>query len=163
MTATPSSNDMRSNVRHDPSASGVISMPLGPSLRSVMVMPELLTSDGVRLAVDVTGPADAPTVVLVHGLAASVDLGWRATGVLDRLADAGLRIVAFDARGHGRSDAPREPQWYGDERAATDLMEVVTAFAGPSPVIVGYSMGSATVLWALAAGFDARAAVLGAV
>ena len=83
--------------------------------------------------------------------------------MLDRLADAGLRIVAFDARGHGRSDAPREPQWYGDERAATDLMEVVTAFAGPSPVIVGYSMGSATALWALAAGLDARAAVLGAV
>ena len=117
----------------------------------------------MRLVVDVTGPDDAPTVVLVHGLAASVDLGWRATGVLDRLADAGLRIVAFDARGHGRSDAPPEPARYGDERAAADLVEVAAAFAGPSPVIVGYSMGSATVLWALAAGLDARAAVLGAV
>jgi len=126
-------------------------------------MPELLAGDGVRLVVDVTGPDDAPTVVLVHGLAASVDLGWRATGVLDRLADAALRIVAFDARGHGRSDAPREPESYGDERAAADLTEVVSAFAGPAPVIVGYSMGSATALWALAAGLHARAAVLGAV
>jgi len=79
-------------------------------------MPDLLTGDGVRLAVDITGPDDAPTVVLVHGLAASVDLGWRATGVLERLAAAGLRVVAFDARGHGRSDAPHQPARYGDAR-----------------------------------------------
>ena len=70
--------------------------------------------------------------------------------------------MAFDARGHGRSDAPHDPARYGDERAAADLMEVVAAFAGPPPVIVGYSMGSATALWALVAGLDARA-VLGAV
>jgi pimeloyl-ACP methyl ester carboxylesterase len=126
-------------------------------------MSDLLTSDGVRLAVDVIGPDDAPTVVLVHGLAASVDLGWRATGVLDRLEGAGLRVVVFDARGHGRSDGPHDPARYGDERAAADLMEVAAAIAGPPPVIVGYSMGSATALWALVAGLDARAAVLGAV
>src|SRR5207249_1236137 len=116
---------MRSNVRHEPRASGVTSIPLAPSLRNVVAMIELLADDGVRLAVDVTGPDDAPTVVLVHGLAASVDLGWRATGVIDRLTDAGLRIVAFDARGHGRSDAPHEPERYGDERTAVDLAEVV--------------------------------------
>src|SRR4051812_48191842 len=104
-------------------------MPLPPSVRSVVPMSDLLVSDGVRLAVDVTGPDDAPTVVLVHGLAASVDLGWRATGVLDRLGGAGLRIVAYDARGHGRSDAPHDPAHYGDERAAADLGEVLAACA----------------------------------
>jgi pimeloyl-ACP methyl ester carboxylesterase len=115
------------------------------------------------LAVDVIGPDEAPTVVLVHGLAASVDLGWRATGVLDRLEGAGLRVVAFDARGHGRSDAPHDPARYGDERAAADLIEVLTAFASPAGVVAAYSMGSATALWALAAGAAVRAAVLGAV
>jgi pimeloyl-ACP methyl ester carboxylesterase len=49
-------------------------------------MPDLVTSDGVRLAVEVVGPKAAPAVVLVHGLAASVDIGWRATGVFDRPA-----------------------------------------------------------------------------
>jgi pimeloyl-ACP methyl ester carboxylesterase len=126
-------------------------------------MADLLTSDGVRLAVDVTGPDDAPAVVLVHGLAASVDIGWRAIGVLDRLAGAGLRVVAFDARGHGRSDAPHDPARYGDERAAADLIEVLAAFASPAAVVAAYSMGSATALWALAAGAAVRAAVLGAV
>src|SRR5579862_3583907 len=125
ITATPASDVIRSNVRHEPSASGVTRMPLSPSARTVATMPDLLTGDGVRLAVDITGPDDAPTVVLVHGLASSVDLGWRATGVLERLAAAGLRVVAFDARGHGRSDAPHQPARYGDARAAADLTEVV--------------------------------------
>jgi len=138
-------------------------MPLAPSLRSVVGMPELLTDDGVHLAVDVAGPVGAPTVVLVHGLAASVDIGWRATGVLDRLAGAGLRVVAFDARGHGRSDAPHDPARYGDERVAADLIEVLAAFASPAAVVAAYSMGSATAIWALAGGAAVRAAVLGAV
>jgi pimeloyl-ACP methyl ester carboxylesterase len=120
-------------------------------------------SDGVHLAVDVRGPDDAPTVVLVHGLAASVDLAWRATGVLDRLGAAGLRVVAYDARGHGRSDAPHDPARYGDERAAADLLEVLAACASPHAVIAAYSMGSATALWAIAAGAPIRGAVLGAV
>jgi pimeloyl-ACP methyl ester carboxylesterase len=126
-------------------------------------MPDLVSSDGTRLAVEIAGSDDAPTVVLVHGLAASVDLGWRATGVLDRLTGAGLRVVAYDARGHGRSDAPHAPARYGDRRAAADLVDVLDAHAPSGAVVVGYSMGSATALWALAAGAPARGAVLGAV
>ena len=49
-------------------------------------MVDYVASDGVRLNVAIAGPDAAPTVVLVHGLAASIDLGWRATGVLERLA-----------------------------------------------------------------------------
>src|SRR5206468_8118592 len=63
-------------------------------------MAEHSTTDGLRLAVEIEGPDDAPTVVLVHGLAGSIALAWRATGVLDRLSAAGLRSVAFDLRGH---------------------------------------------------------------
>jgi pimeloyl-ACP methyl ester carboxylesterase len=125
-------------------------------------MPDLLTSDGTHLAVDVIGPDDAPIVVLVHGLAASVDRGYRTTGVLERLTGAGLRVVAYDARGHGRSDRPHDPARYGDARAAADLAEVVHVFAGSDAIVAGYSMGSATVLWALAAGLVVRGAVLGA-
>ena len=53
-----------------------------------------VTSDDVRLNVEIDGADNAPTVVLVHGLAASVALGWRAPGVLERLGAAGLRTVA---------------------------------------------------------------------
>src|SRR2546423_13395021 len=109
-------------------------------------MPMHTVSDGVRLHVEIAGRDSDPTVVLVHGLAASVDLAWRATRVLDRLAGAELRTVAYDARGHGNSDAPHELERYGDQRLAADLVEIVATFAGSDAVIAGYSMGSATIL-----------------
>jgi pimeloyl-ACP methyl ester carboxylesterase len=121
-----------------------------------------VTSDDVRLNVEIDGADDAPTVVLVHGLAASVALGWRAPGVLDRLGAAGLRTVAYDARGHGHSDKLHEPDHYGDARLMLDLAEIVQGFAGPDAVVAGYSMGAATVLLALSVGLDVRAAALGA-
>src|SRR5947207_750948 len=121
-----------------------------------------VTSDDVRLNVEVEGPDDAPTVVLVHGLAASVALGWRAPGVLDRLAAAGLRTVAYDARGHGHSAKPHAPDHYGDARLMLDLAEVVQGFASADAVVAGYSMGAATVLLARSVGLEVRAMVLGA-
>ena len=121
-----------------------------------------VTSDDVRLNVEVDGPDGAPTVVLVHGLAASVALGWRAPGVLDRLTAHGLRTVAYDARGHGRSDKPHEPDRYGDARLMLDLAEIVQGFADPDAVVAGYSMGAATILVGLSVGLDVRAAVVGA-
>src|SRR5436190_20459917 len=116
-------------------------------------MPEHITSDGVRLAVAVDGPngpgatADqATSVVLVHGLAGSIELAWRATGVIDRLAGAGLRTVAYDLRGHGRSDAPTEEGNYGDRRMVDDLIEVVTTFASaPLAALSERVPGSRTV------------------
>ena len=45
---------------------------------------------------------------------------------------------------------------------ATDLFEIVQAFAGPDAVVAGYSMGAATALFALGAGLTIRGAVLGA-
>jgi pimeloyl-ACP methyl ester carboxylesterase len=123
---------------------------------------EHVTGDGVRLAVEIDGPDSAPSVVLVHGLAASVAFGWRATGVLDRLGAAGLRTVAYDARGHGRSGKPHRPEDYGDHRLAADLAEVVDTYAGPQTVVGGYSMGSSTILFALTAGLAVGGAVLGA-
>jgi pimeloyl-ACP methyl ester carboxylesterase len=120
-----------------------------------------VASDGVRLHVEVGGPDDAATVVLVHGLAASTSLAWRMTGVLERLSAAGLRTIAYDARGHGNSDSPHDPHSYGDLRLAADLAEIVDTFAGPDAVIAGYSLGATTVLFALSTGLSVRGAVLG--
>jgi pimeloyl-ACP methyl ester carboxylesterase len=83
--------------------------------------------------------------------------------VLERLAASGVRTVAYDARAHGRSDAPHGRGNYGDARLALDLAEVVGEFATPDAILAGYSMGSATILVALAAGLAVRGAVLGAV
>jgi pimeloyl-ACP methyl ester carboxylesterase len=121
-----------------------------------------VTSDGLRLSVEIDGDDAAPTAVMVHGLAGSVELNWRANGVIDRLTTAGLRTVAFDLRGHGRSDAPPDEERYGDARMADDLTEIVAAFADPTAILVGYSMGAALSLLALEAGLHVGAAVIGA-
>ena len=117
------------------------------------------TSDGIRLHVETHGEDANPTVVLAHGLAASTAM-WG--GVIPELVRHGLRVVAFDMRGHGRSDAPRGEEHYGDQRMAADLIEVVDGFVGPEAVAVGYSMGAGITLVALEAGLSVRGAVVGA-
>ena len=105
---------------------------------------ELTLADGVRLHVETSGPADAPvTVVLLHG--------W----CLDRrtwhhqvkaLEDGGVRVIAYDARGHGRSSHTRL-------RSATlaqlgdDLAEVLREHAPAGPVVLaGHSLGGMTIM-----------------
>lgn len=66
---------------------------------------------GLRLArVDV---GDGPPVVLMHGEPAWSYV-WRK--VIPPLLDAGLRCVALDHAGFGRSDKPLDPGWQGLEQ-----------------------------------------------
>jgi haloalkane dehalogenase len=61
------------------------------------------TSDGLRVAYLDEGPRDAPVVLLLHG-EPSWSYLWR--HVVPVLLDAGLRVVAPDLVGFGRSDKP---------------------------------------------------------
>jgi len=118
-----------------------------------------VTGDGIRLHVETHGSDANPTVVLTHGLAASTAM-W--DGLVPVWVRRGLRVVAYDARAHGRSDAPHGADHYGDARMAQDLIELVGVFASPEAVAVGYSMGAAITLKALESGLDVRRAVVGA-
>jgi haloalkane dehalogenase len=59
--------------------------------------------DGLRMAYVVDGPADGRTVVLLHGEPTWSFL-WRS--VMPVLSGAGLRVIAPDLIGFGRSDKP---------------------------------------------------------
>jgi haloalkane dehalogenase len=61
--------------------------------------------DGLRMAYVAAGPEDAPVVVLLHGEPTWSFL-WRS--VIPVLTGAGLRVVAPDLIGFGRSDKPAE-------------------------------------------------------
>ncbi|HVL83987.1 MAG TPA: alpha/beta hydrolase [Pseudonocardia sp.] len=106
-------------------------------------MADLVTSDGVRLAVEVAGPARAPvTVVLVHGWT----LDARTWGPVAAALAGEVRVVRYDHRGHGRSDAVRA-ECMTLERLADDLAEVVAAAAPDGPlVLAGHSMGGMAVM-----------------
>ncbi len=101
------------------------------------------SADGTRLQVHEYGLAEGPTVVLVHGWTCSIDF-W----TLQIRALAGeARVVAYDQRGHGRSDMPG-PAGYTSDALADDLRAVLAACLpdGARAVVAGHSMGAMTVV-----------------
>jgi pimeloyl-ACP methyl ester carboxylesterase len=97
--------------------------------------------DGVRLAAQDDG--DGTPVVLLHGLTATrryVVMGSRA------LERSGHRVVAYDARGHGRSSPAPEPGAYGYAHLAGDLEAVLDDLEIDRAVLAGASMGAHTLL-----------------
>src|SRR5947209_9168934 len=95
--------------------------------------------DGVELAGDESG--EGIPVVLLHGLTATrryVVMGSRA------LERSGHRVIAYDARGHGRSSPAPAPDAYGYERLCGDLHAVLDAAGVDRSLIAGASMGAHT-------------------
>src|SRR6201996_3838262 len=70
---------------------------------------ELSLADGVRLLVEAHGPADAPlTVVLLYGWCLDRRTWKHQIAALKAMCPR-PRVIAYDARGHGRSSATRLP------------------------------------------------------
>lgn len=88
------------------------------------------------------GTDGLPPVVLHHGFVANADANFLATGVVDALTATGRRVIAPDARGHGRSEKPHDPGRYGEDRMARDLAVLLDVIAAPQIDLVGYSMGA---------------------
>ncbi len=112
-------------------------------------MERFTTSDGIGIAYrtwgdDDAGATDLPPVLLHHGFIANAHLNWVLPGVVDALVAAGRRVVAHDARGHGRSDAPHDPSLYGEARMAGDVSELADHLGLEAFDLVGYSMGGVT-------------------
>jgi 3-oxoadipate enol-lactonase len=98
---------------------------------------------GVRLAVEETGEGDGIPVVLLHGLTATrryVVMGSNA------LARSGHRVIAYDARAHGRSSPAPRSAAYGYDELAGDLLAVLDALGIDRAVLAGASMGAHTLL-----------------
>ena len=91
-------------------------------------------------ALDVHDSGEGTPVVLLHGLTAThryVVMGSRA------LERSGHRVIAYDARGHGRSE-PAEP--YDYPALAADLGRVLDERGIDRAVLAGASMGAHTLL-----------------
>jgi len=116
------------------------SLPLaGPGYRV-----EVRSADGTRLNVESYGPDDAPTVVLAHGWTCSL-VFW-AKQVEALIAD-GVRVVAYDQRGHGASGLPG-PAGPTPEALADDLSAVLASplVRGHRVILAGHSMGAMTLI-----------------
>lgn len=109
----------------------------------------VLASDGIRLHVEVDLPRGGaldpglPTVILAHGFTLTLD-SW----VFQRraLSEAGYRVVSWDQRGHGLSEATDDGH-ASMEQLGHDLASVIEAVVPAGDLaIVGHSMGGMTLM-----------------
>jgi pimeloyl-ACP methyl ester carboxylesterase len=100
---------------------------------------EIRTRDGMRLFHRDWG--EGPPVVFVASWALSSEM-WAYQ--VAELSDQGLRCIAYDRRGHGRSDAPA--RGYDMDTLADDLAAVIEGLGLRDVVLVGHSMGCAEVI-----------------
>jgi pimeloyl-ACP methyl ester carboxylesterase len=99
-----------------------------------------IDADGVTLAGEESGEGTA--VVLLHGLTATRRYVVMGSKALER---GGHRVIAYDARAHGRSDPALTPDDYGYERLAQDLLAVLDDRDIDKAVLAGASMGAHTL------------------
>jgi pimeloyl-ACP methyl ester carboxylesterase len=96
---------------------------------------------GVQLSMGIQG--QGIPVVLLHGLTATrryVVMGSRA------LERSGHLVIAYDARGHGRSSPAADPGAYGYDELTGDLEAVLDALGLDRAILAGASMGAHTSL-----------------
>ncbi len=110
-----------------------------PKGRAIMVR----SADGTRLHTEIFGPDDGYPIVFSHGITCALRV-WK-----HQIADLSKdhRVIAFDHRGHGRSEIPRHRQHYSLDHLAGDLQAVLDATLRPREraVIAGHSMGGITI------------------
>ena len=113
---------------------------------------------GLRLHVREWGNADGPPILFIHGWSQN-HLCWARQ--YDSALAAEFRLVAYDLRGHGMSEAPLEPGHYTDGKAwADDLAAIMDQLRLDRPVLVGWSYGAFVICdFARAYGRDQIAAI----
>jgi non-heme chloroperoxidase len=113
---------------------------------------------GVRLHVREWGRASGPPIVFIHGWSQN-HLAW-AKQYESALADE-FRLVAFDLRGHGMSEAPLEPEHYTDPALwADDVAAILDQLGLEQAVLVGWSYGAFVICdYVRAYGADRIAAI----
>jgi len=102
-------------------------------------------SAGVGIAADFWGEPDKPLVLMLHG-GGQTRHAWKGTG--EKLAQAGFRAYALDARGHGDSGWAPDGD-YQQDTMIDDLVAVADELGSSDPILVGASMGGGVSLCAV--------------
>ncbi|MGM4903390.1 alpha/beta fold hydrolase [Tardiphaga sp. 866_E4_N2_1] len=97
--------------------------------------------NGVHLAVTDSGARHKPILLLSNSLATSSGMWSEVVNLLT----PHIRIVRYDTRGHGASDAPGDG--YTLERLGLDALAILDALDIPRAYIGGLSLGGLTAMW----------------
>jgi 3-oxoadipate enol-lactonase len=98
-------------------------------------MSDIIHHDGLAFHARLEGKSGAPAVVLHHPLATNLTYWDELTAALR----SDYQVLRFDARGHGRTDAPKGP--YGFATLAADVVGLMDKAGIKRAGYVGLSMG----------------------
>jgi 3-oxoadipate enol-lactonase len=99
------------------------------------------TDDGIRLNIAIDGPENGEPILFLNSLGCDLSMWDAQAGEL-----AGrFRVIRFDARGHGASDAPDGA--YTLDRLGRDALAVLDAAGVKKAHICGLSLGGVTAQW----------------
>jgi len=103
----------------------------------------------LELSFSLSGPQDAPVLVLSNSIATTRDM-WAPQ--LDALTPD-FRVLRYDTRGHGESDIPGGP--YSIDQLGQDVLDLMDALDVEKAHFCGLSLGGMTGMW-LAAHYPDR-------
>lgn len=103
------------------------------------------TSQAVRLAYIDEPPASGEQgdpILLIHGFASTHAINWVFPQWVKTLTGAGRRVIAYDNRGHGRSEKLYDPEHYAIPVMAEDALNLLDHLGIARADVMGYSMGA---------------------
>jgi 3-oxoadipate enol-lactonase len=117
-------------------------------------MPMITMPDGARISAHVEGPHDRPWLVLSNSILSSHKIWERQIAAIAQQ----YRVLRYDARGHGDSDASAPP--YSMRNLVDDAVTLMNHFRIPHATFMGISLGGMTGLGLALAHPDRLAALV---
>ncbi|HAV41157.1 MAG TPA: hypothetical protein DCW97_01930 [Acidobacteria bacterium] len=118
----------------------VLWLALGPMAGLARAEDGFFDSNGVKIYYVTEGEGEP--VVLIHGWMADSSMWGRDQQGNTKLdSSVGFKLIAFDCRGHGKSDKPHDQKQYGTEMAA-DVVRLLDHLHLDKAHLVGYSSGA---------------------
>lgn len=105
-------------------------------------MGKITTGDGIRINYEAEGPEAGTPLVFSNSLGTNLSL-W--DGQADAALRRGFRVIRYDQRGHGASDAPAGD--YTQERLGKDVIDLLDALGIERTAWCGLSMGGMVGIW----------------
>lgn len=110
--------------------------------RSLQVAINIKTFDSGGVEIAYVDEGEGDPVMLIHGFASNMATNWIDTGWVQTLTSAGYRVIAYDNRGHGRSEKLYSIEDYGAPLMAEDARRLLDHLDIERADIAGYSMGA---------------------
>jgi pimeloyl-ACP methyl ester carboxylesterase len=85
-------------------------------------------------------PAEAPTVILLHGFPVTSAM-WEP--LISPLSKAGYRVIAFDQRGYSPGARPKDPTAYTVPNLVSDVIAIADAVGAEQFHLMGHDWGAA--------------------